>query len=269
MSNPTISKLRIYPIKSLGHIDLSEVNIGTFSLENDRIFAMLDEDGTVINGKRDSRVNLLHTEYDLSAGSVILSKKDGAEKREFELRIDNPELNSYLSDFFDVKLKLIKNIEGQLMDTPKASSLTLISQSTLETLQKDFDKYELENIRMRFRSNIELSGVDTYWEEALYQEPGYGIRFRVGDVTMIGISPTARCSVPTQHPITGEIDKSFVKQIIASRRKDEYALAKILMYGKAPYFLAINVFVPESETGKSIRVGEALEIIAPVQLSPT
>ncbi len=267
MAEPTISKLRIYPIKSLGHLELTEAEIGTFSFTNDRIFAMIDAQGAVMNGKRDWRVNLLQTEYKLTEGTVILSKKGGNDKIEFELKANNPKLNEYLSECFDTELTLIENTEGQLMDIPKASSITVVSQASLEALQKDMHQFTLENIRSRFRSNIELSGVDAYWEEALYNEPGYGIRFEIGDVTMIGISPRARCNVPPQDPLTGEMDHNFVKHMIASREKDKYATAKLMMYGKAAYFLAINVFVPASEAGKTIRVGDKIDIIGPVQLS--
>ena len=267
MTNPTISKIRIYPIKSLGHIELKDAEISTFSLMNDREFAMLDEDGGFVNGKRNWKVNLLKTEYDINQSLVIFSQKKGAEKKQFELRSGNAELDHYLSEFFGTKLKLIENKKGQLMDIPKASSVTIISDASLQSLQQDLATHSLESIRLRFRSNIELSGVDPYWEEALYHEPGYGTRFELGDVTMIGISPRARCNVPPQDPVTGENDDDFVKNMIASRKKHELSAAKVLMYGKTPYFLAVNVFIPESETGKTIKLGEELKILGPVELS--
>ena len=56
---PTVSNIRIYPIKSLDPVEQQEVLIGIHSLKNDRIFAIVGEDGRLVNGKRTGRVNQL------------------------------------------------------------------------------------------------------------------------------------------------------------------------------------------------------------------
>lgn len=266
MGTPIISKLRVYPIKSLGYIEMDEAEIGIHSLKNDRIFAMMDEDGRYINGKRTPKVNELKTEYDLSAGQVIFSDKSIGEKNTFELRENNAKLDQYLSDFFGLHTKLIKNERGQFMDIPTQSSVTIVSEASLQYLQKDLDRHSLENLRLRFRSNIELSGVDAFWEEELYQEPGVGVHFRLGEVEMIGVSPRARCNVPPQNPENGEMDYHFVKNMIASRKVHIPTAQKVLQYGRAHYFLTINVYVPDTAAGKQIKLNDELKIIGPVKL---
>lgn len=267
MGNPTISKLRIYPIKSLGHVEVEEAEIGIHALKGDRLFAMIDENGRYMNGKRNWKVNQLKTAFDLSKRLIWLSPKTGGTQTRFELREGNKDLDNYLSDFFDTNLKLVQNETGSFMDIPKASSLTVVSEASLQSLQKDLGRHSLESMRLRFRTNVELTNTDAYWEEQLYQKPGIGMRFRMGEVDMIGISPRARCNVPPQDPASGEMDHYFVKEMIESRNNHSATADRLLQYGRASYFLTINVFIPESESGKKLNLGNEIEILGPVELN--
>lgn len=265
MNNPTISKIRIYPIKSLGFVELEEAEIGVHSIKNDRLFAMVDTNGRYVNGKRTHLVNLLKTEFDLANGLVKFSDKKNSEKNSFELKEGNQELDNYLSNFFGIKLHLKRNENGKFMDIPMESSVTVVSQASLQYLQKDLQRHDLENMRLRFRSNIELTAVEAFWEDRLYQQPGIGVRFKMGDVEMIGISPRARCNVPPQNPHTGEMDYHFVKNMMKSRDGHIDTAEKILQYGRASYFLTANVFVPKSEIGKKIKLNNPIEILGPIK----
>ncbi len=267
MNNAKISRLRIYPVKSLGPVDVEEAIIARHSLQNDRRFAMIDEDGRYVNGKRTARVNELKAEYDLTSELISLHSINNPERRSFKLAEGNAELDNYLSEFFDVKLQVVENAGGEFLDIPVQSSVTIVSEASLKSLQTDIEAHSLENIRLRFRSNIELTGVEAFWEEQLYQEPGVGVRFMLGEVEMIGISPRARCNVPPQNPATGEFEATFAKQMIASRMNSLPDDATLLEYGRVPYFLTVNVFVPGTEVGKRIKLNDKIEIVEPVKLS--
>ncbi|MEO0339460.1 MAG: MOSC N-terminal beta barrel domain-containing protein, partial [Bacteroidota bacterium] len=170
--NPQVSHLRVYPIKSLDSVNAEAFEVGIRSLKQDRMFAMIDEDGRYINGKRTGRVNQLKAEYDLSNHLVYLSERSQNESGQaFELREGNDHLNEYISDFFQIKSSLIYNDKGAFMDIPGASSVTVVSEASLRSLQKDFPGHSLEDLRLRFRTNIELSGVEAFWEEQLFQSP--------------------------------------------------------------------------------------------------
>jgi len=262
---PYIKRLRIYPVKSLDPIEKEEVEIGIRSLKNDRAYAMLAEDGRFINGKRTGLVNTLKADYDLENNSITLGRRSEESRTRFELRENNAQLNAYLSDYFNMKVFLLHRTKGELMDIPGASSVTIISDASLISLQKDLQQKSLEDLRLRFRTNIELSGVEAYWEEQLFHSPGIGMRFRAGDVEMIGVSPRARCNVPPRDPLTGKTDKSFVKKMISSRDKNLPAKSKIPQYGST-YHLTVNTYLPETEFGKKIRVGDKIEIIESVNL---
>jgi uncharacterized protein YcbX len=53
-----LGRILIFPIKSLDGIQLDEVTITKGGiLENDRIYAIFDEEGRVVNGKRTALVH--------------------------------------------------------------------------------------------------------------------------------------------------------------------------------------------------------------------
>lgn len=266
MTNPHISKIRIYPVKSLDPIEVTEAEIGIRSLLHDRSFAMLAQDGRFVNGKRTGRVNQLKSEFDLKEGLIHLTPRDGEETATFELKEGNQNLDDYLTSFFEIKLNVLHRTKGELMDIPGASSVTFVSQASLQSLHTDFSEKTLEDLRLRFRTNIEIGGVDPFWEENLFSTPGVGMRFLVGDVEMIGISPRARCNVPPRNPLTGETDKSFVKRMMKSRNNSLPAQSKLPLYG-SNYHLTVNTYIPESQKGKTIKSGDLIEIIEPVSLN--
>ncbi|WP_109434020.1 MOSC domain-containing protein [Aquimarina sp. AU119] len=265
MKNPYVSKIRIYPIKSLDPIEVSEAEIGIRSLKYDRAYAMVAEDGRYVNGKRTGRVNELKATYDLQKGIVQLSHREGGDISEFELREGNTDLDAYLSNFFDLKVILIHRTEGELMDIPSASSVTIVSKKSLVSIHKDLNSYSLENIRLRFRANIEIEGVAEFWEEKLFKTPGIGMRFKIGDVEMIGVSPRARCNVPPQDPFTGESDRSFARKMMKSRAKSLPENSDLAHYGSM-YHLTVNTYLPDTEKGKKIILRDTIEILEPVNL---
>jgi len=266
MENPHVAAIRIYPVKSLDPIELEEAEIGIHSLKNDREFAILADDGRFVNGKRTGKVNQLKTEYDLPNHLISLSHRDGEEKQTFELRENNEKLVEYLSDFFGLAVNLLHRSKGELMDIPQTSSVTVLSEASLESLQRNFSDHTVEDLRLRFRANLEIGGVGAYWEEQLFKEPGVGVRFSIGDVEMIGVSPRARCNVPPRNPLTGETDKQFVKKMTQSRSESLPPESSLPQHGGF-YHLTVNTYLPEDQEGKSIKVDDPLKIIEVVRLA--
>ena len=262
---PTISRIRIYPIKSLDPVELQEAEVGVHSLRYDREFAMLTPDGRFMNGKRSGRVNELKAAYDLPNDMVTFSERIGGPVYSFHLLNEKMEIEKYLSEFFGEPISLLQNKQGQLMDIPTASSVTIVSEASLQSLHKDFLDRTLEDVRLRFRATLELGGVESYWEENLIGEPGNGMRLTIGDVEMIGVSPRARCNVPPRDPLTGNTDKTFVKRMMKSRESTLPKNSHIRAYGSL-YHLTINTYIPATQKGKWLRVGDQLKIIEPVKL---
>lgn len=265
MENPHISRIRIYPVKSLDPIELQSAELGTYSLLHDREFAILAKDGRLINGKRTGRVNELKASYDLEKQLIHLVPRAGGTSKSFALAEEDPALIKYLEDFFEIPVHFLRRTKGELMDIPKMSSITIVSEASLQSLQADIVDVSLENLRLRFRTNLEIGGVSPYWEEQLFQAPGVGMCFKIGKVELIGVSPRARCNVPPRDPLNGETDKSFIKKMLQSREAHLPDNSTLAQFGSL-YHLTINLYLPESEKGKTINVGDPIEILEPVQL---
>ncbi len=265
MGNPTLARIRIYPVKSLDPVELNEVEIGTFSLRYDREFAMLSEDGGFVNGKRTGKVNQLKANFDLPKQLIQLSLRTGGETKEFHLVNDKELIEEYLSEFFETRIYFLQRTQGELMDIPKASSVTIVSEASLLSLQNNIPEHTIDELRLRFSANLELSGTEAFEEEWLFGDPGIGMRFQIGEVEMIGISPRARCNVPPRDPFTGETDKSFVKNVIKSRKESLPKDSRLPKFGNF-YHLTVNTYLPESEKGKILKVGDQVQLIEPVEL---
>lgn len=267
MNKEYIKKIRIYPVKSLDAVELEEVEIGIFSLKNDRNFAMVARDGRFVNGKRTGKVNQLKSEFDLEKMLIHLSpRSDEGAVSTFKLKEGNADLDKYLSEFFEIELSVLHRTHGELMDIPQESSVTIVSESSLESLHESFSEKSLEDIRLRFRTNLEIGGVEPFWEENLFSDPGFGVHFSVGNVEMIGISPRARCNVPPRNPQTGETDKSFVKRMMESRKNSLPENSKLPLFGNT-YHLTVNTYLPENQEGKKIKIGDPIKIIKEVNLN--
>jgi uncharacterized protein YcbX len=266
MQTPVVSRIRIYPVKSLDQVELHEAEVGIHSLRYDREFAMVTDDGRFVNGKRTGKVNQLKATYDLTNQLIHLAPRAGGATNTFHLINDTLLIEKYLREFFELPIRWIHRTRGELMDIPMASSITVVSEASLLSLQDQIKMPSLENMRLRFRATIELRGVAAFWEENLFGNPGTGIRFKLADVEMIGVSPRARCNVPPRDPFTGETDKSFVRAMVKSRTSSLPDTSTLPLYGNF-YHLTVNTYLPETETGKKIRVGDTLTIIDHVRLS--
>lgn len=258
---PTLTKIRIYPIKSLDPVELEHAEVGVRALRHDREFAILAEDGRFINGKRTGSVNQLKAEYDLEKYQVRFSNRSAPEAgHSFHLLEDTEKIEAYLSDFFQLKVHFLHNLQGRLMDIPDVSGITILSAESLQFLSTHMGVSEMEDLRLRFRATLEISGVTPFWEERLALEDESGVEFQVGGVRLIGVSLRARCNVPPRNPLTGETDKSFVKNMIQARAAN-IPTWSYLSRLENPYHLSVNCFVPDSETGKYLHIGDEVRIV--------
>lgn len=263
---PYVSNIRIYPIKSLDPVAIDRVYVGNHSLKNDRAYALKTADGKYVNGKRTGQVNQLAASYDLPNNKVYLGERNQELRTEFELNANNTALVEYFSDFFGMKLTLSSSDDGDLLDVPISSSITLVSTASLQSILVDFPHLTLDDLRLRFRANIEFDGVQPFWEDQLFGKPGNGRKFKIGNIALTGISPRARCIVPTRHPLTGKSESGFMKQMMKSRATSLPKGSDIEAYGHF-YHLCVNSFVGISEVGKSIRIGDEVRVFEPVVLS--
>lgn len=261
-TKPVVAAITIYPVKSLDGISLQKAQIGNGGcLIHDREYAIVDNNGKFVKGKNNDLVYLLRSEIDFE--TEIISFRHQTEKtwHRFHLQNDKATIDGFLSTFFKKPVTLIRNTEGEFLDVPVQSGVTVLSTASLQKVANWFSNMDMEETRKRFRATIEITDVPAFWEDKLFLEEGTAIEFTMGEVTMYGISPRARCVVPTRHPQTAEAFPKFPKTFAQQRMASLPQWSTLEDYGHA-YYLSVDCYLPPSEFGKWIAVGNELNIIA-------
>lgn len=253
-----LSKILIFPIKSLDPIALNEVEITSGgSLKGDREFALFDRSGKYINAKRNPKIHLIRANYQLGDRLIHLQIQDSPSISTFHLDRERNLLTNWLTEYFDEPVELHQNVENGFPDDPEAWGATVISESTLSTVQSWYEtpKLSLDQIRLRFRTNLEIADVDPFWEDRLFAELGEVVDFKIGDVNFKGINPCQRCIVPTRDPFTGEVYSDFQKVFLKQRQA---SLTPNVVRSRFNHFyrLALNTCIPLTEAGKILKLGD-------------
>lgn len=253
-----LARIFIYPVKSLDGMALDEARVlPAGALENDRRFALVDAQGKLINGKRTPRVHLVRSRYDAVSRTLALSS--GEQAQDFQVDAERNALENWLSRFFGTATRVIENAEAGLPDDTDSPGPTVISTATLDEVTGWFDGLTLDETRRRFRANLEIDGVEPFWEDRLYSESGLAVRFRIGDVLLEGINPCQRCVVPARSSQTGERAPDFTATF--ERRRYE-TLPYWATRSRFDHFyrLAVNTR-PVLGHGGVIRVGDPIELL--------
>jgi uncharacterized protein YcbX len=227
-------------------------------LEHDREFAIVDEQGQFVNGKRTAKIHLLRSTYDLPNRMITLKVQGDNQTVSFHLDNDRATLEAWFSDFFGYSVTLQQNRYTGFPDDTEASGPTVVSIATLETIASWFPDLTLEDIRHRFRANLKISETPAFWEDRLFGEAGEKIPFQIGTVTFSGSNPCQRCVVVTRDHLTGQPYPGFQKQFIAQRRATLPTWATASRFNHF-FRLTLNTNVAPSEQGKQLQVGDRVE----------
>ena len=259
--NPSVRNISIYPVKSLDGIALQRAKIGIGgSLMHDREYAMFDANGKYINGKSNVLIHSLRSTFDLANETISLKHENETVWNLFHLQNDRVAINEFLSSFFKKPVILLQNKEGKFLDVPVNSGVTVLSTASLKKVSGWFENLELEETRKRFRATIEITNVPAFWEDHLFYEEENVVEFKIGDVLLYGMSPRARCVVPTRNTQSGEVIHAFAKSFANHRAENLPAWSALENYGHH-YYLSVDCLIPETEFGKWIAVGDEINII--------
>lgn len=262
----TLAQITIYPVKSLDGIVVDRARISTGgALAFDRRWAIVDERGKVVNAKRTAKIQQLRSQFDfVSAGSesdsrtsIGLHTAADPTNYKFCLIHELTELSEWLSQFFGFPVSLIENSTTGFPDDLNAYGPTIVSTATLQAICEWFPDLDLPEVRRRFRTNLELSGVPAFWEDRLFGAPEEVINFQLGNVQFYGINPCQRCIVPTRNSLSGEVTSEF-QQIFTQQR--QHTLTPEVRATRFNHFyrLAINTQIPLIEAGKFLNTGDRL-----------
>jgi uncharacterized protein YcbX len=258
---PHLARILIYPIKSLDGVAITEATLlSGGALAHDREFALFDQQGRVVNGKRTAKIHSVRSTYDLSARTVDLRIQDSQQpEAPFHLDRDRAALATWFSNYLGYAVTLQQNLQMGFPDDADASGPTVVTVATLETVASWFPESQLEEIRCRFRTNLEIAEAPAFWEDHLFGASEQSVLFQIGAVQLLGNNPCQRCIVPTRNPLTGEQDANFQKTFVAQRQAtlpDQVESSRFKHF----YKLTLNTKVPASETGKVLRVGDPISL---------
>ncbi len=254
-----VAGLRIFPFKSLPGVDVSAATLtprGGFA--RDREFALFDETGYV-NGKREPSVHALRITYDGTVTRAAFASANTGERFAFHLDDDPLELERWLARHFRRPIAVRREPDGGFPDDTQAPGPTVISTATLQAVASWFPGLDVASVRSRLRANIEIGGVEAFWEDRLYGSGGTAARFRAGEALLEGTNPCQRCIVPARDPETGQTIAGFAKRVAERRAATLPAWADATRFNHY-YRLAVNTRPASPQAGRTVRTGDAVSL---------
>ena len=256
-----IQRITLYPIKSFDGVSVAQTRIAPGgSLEHDRAFAVVDAQGKFVNGKRFAEVHRLRAHFDLDTHTVTLAESGTSAPQRFRLDRDRERMEAWLSTFFGFSITIRQDPRAGFPDDTDASGPTVISAGTLAAVSAWFPGATPQDMQLRFRTNLEISGVPAFWEDRLFGEPGTVVDFSVGAVAFEGVNPCQRCVVPARDPRSGIEEAGFQKTLATKREQTLPAWAARSRFNHY-YRLAVNTRILASQAGKTLRVGDEVTIL--------
>ena len=228
------------------------------ALVGDREFAIVDSQGKFVHGKRTDAVHHLRSSFDLENRTVSLQQPGQSKIATFSLEGDRTPLEHWLTNYFRFPVQVIQNTNQGFPDDTASPGPTLISIETLKEVTTWFPGIPLENLRQRLRTNLEIDGVEAFWEERLYSESSQCVPFQIGQTQFLGINPCQRCIVPSRDPQTGHPFPNFQRIFVTKRQQTLPAWAEASRFNHF-YRLAINTRRSDSDGQKILHIGDQVD----------
>lgn len=262
---PELGRIVIYPLKSFDPLELDAAQVlSNGALRYDRQFALIDATGRVLNAKRTARVHTVSARLDPVRRVLTVRERRGDVSQTWDVDRDRPAIEAWFSEVFEIGLTLHESNDGGFPDDTDAAGPTVVSAATLETVVGWFPGLTLEQVRLRFRVNLEITGVEPFWEDRLYgANADETVPFRIGQVTLHGTNPCQRCAVPTRDPETGAVWPEFAREFSTRRSLELPPWAARSRFNHF-YRLTVNTrrgSSPEDNAPAFIRCGDAVEIL--------
>ncbi len=259
---PRLARIRIHPIKSLDPIEVAAARVGpSGGLEHDRAWALYSVDGRWVNAKRTAAMHLIRASFAPDLSTVTLAVP-GDRRNMFTAELafpaDTERAAQWFSAYFEQQILVRHSVDG-FPDDALASGPTIVSTASLDAVAEWF-ALSTEEVRLRFRANLEIDGVPAFWEDHLFSDDPRGtVRFQIGAVNFEGSNPCARCPVPARDAYTGADLIGFQRHFAEQRHANLPATSPAARFDHF-YRLATNTRVPSAEAGKILRVGDELSL---------
>ncbi len=257
---PHLTRIEIFPIKALDAVSVPQATVlASGALQGDRAYALLDANHRFINGKRNAAIHRLRTTFTADQQSVCCVGEGHGPSPYFSLKDDRPALAAWLGEYFQQSVSVRENRDMGFPDDTDSPGPTLISTATLQTVASWYPALTVEEVRRRFRTNLEIDGVPAFWEDQLFSADGRPVRFAIGDVELEGVNPCQRCVVPTRDPLTGAATPDFQATFAAQRAATLPTWTHPSRFNHF-YRLAVNTKIP-NQAGGRLQVGDRLTLV--------
>jgi uncharacterized protein len=211
-STGQVAWIAIAPVKSMALVFLDRAHLGLAGIAGDRAFAVIDEAGHLVNGKRVGTLALIRPEYDADASRLTLRFPDG-ETISGEVILGEPFDATFFGHPRGVRpvgghwgealtARAGRPVRLVALASPgdgadRGPTATLLSTAALASLARAGGSDEPLD-RRRFRMTFGIDGVDAYAEDAWLDR-----EVRVGGAVVRPVGNVGRCAVTTQDPDTG------------------------------------------------------------------
>jgi uncharacterized protein YcbX len=236
-----ISHLFIYPIKSLGGIELTSSKVEERGLQYDRRWMLIDEQNRFITQREHTQLALLRTAI-TSDHLEVFHISDSSNKIRIPLQYDqqqtfdiniwedvcpaipvSKEIDQWFSETLKQAVRLVympdesrRHIDPDYAFNQEITSFSdgypilIIGQASLDDLNAKLN----EPIGMdRFRPNIVFTGGEAFCEDAMRA-------ITIGDVKMMGVKNCARCIMTTTDQQTGERSSEPLATLSTYRKRN-------------------------------------------------
>ncbi|HTL53997.1 MAG TPA: MOSC N-terminal beta barrel domain-containing protein [Planctomycetota bacterium] len=265
-----VRRINLFPIKSIEGFEIDRIAAHpNGGLQADRRYAFFSQThGGWIRAKDFPQLLRIRARFDLPRNTVSVATEAGG--REFDLALERPAFNDWMSAFLAHPVALKESPAGGFFDDSKKDrfGVSLISTATLQRLAAWFPGLALDELRRRLRTNIEVDGVEPFWEEALIphaaeaaaastQRPALAI----GPARFAVALSCPRCSVPERNSRTADLDPAFRSRFATMREATLPRFVEPSAY-KTMYSVAIRLqSQPLADTAVApvIAVGDAVQ----------
>jgi uncharacterized protein YcbX len=221
-----VAWIAIAPVKSMALVFLDHTLLGLNGIAGDRAFAVIDETGHLVNGKRLGTLALIRPEFDPGASRLTLRFPDG-EAIDGDIALGEP----FDATFFGHP-RGVRHVEGPWSEAltsragrpvrlvalaspgdgaDRGPTATLLSTAALAHLALAGGSDEPLD-RRRFRMTFGIDGVDAYAEDDWLDRD-----VRVGGAVVRPAGNVGRCAVTTQDPDTGIASFDTLRILQATR----------------------------------------------------
>lgn len=243
MKKLSLSEIWIYPIKSLGGIQLSSAKVMQKGLQYDRRFMLVDDEDTCMTQRVYPKMALFKISIQAdqfviqySSHSIILplipsTSEEGKLVKIWDDTVVADEMNAlcnqWFSDHLEIKCKLVYfpeenqrpveaafKINNEHVSLADAYPFLIIGQSSLDDLNARLEEPLPMN---RFRPNLVFTGGQPYEEDTWSA-------FTIGQNKFIGVKPCARCVLPNVNQDTAAKGIEPLKTLATYRKQNNKVL---------------------------------------------